>query len=547
MKHDAMNEGCCSTQAKRSQHETEPRNSAHPLAVEIVDALQEVLPHASTFVKITDPLTGNRYVATRTIESHQLRHDVLEQMFSGEHLQSTEANAIRSESGGYFVSVPIDCDRTNSYLAAYSSEEGFPCPRDRAVLRMAAVAAQSALRRLFESDGSEADGEEHEAAGDINLKELMKQGDRHGEMVSKAARRAEYMSALGTLAAGLSHDLGNLLLPIRLRLATIETRLDSSRFSQDFVAIRSCLDSMQRLTHGLELFSLDPQQGSETQNSVHLHEWWSDVESFMRNALPKGVELIAEIPRDLPPIRVARHQLAQLTLNLVQNAGEAMQNRGHGQVRISAIRNSKLTPGKTSWIELCVEDNGMGMSDEVHARCIEPFFTTKTRSISTGLGLSLVHGIVNRAGGDIRIESTEGAGTRVKMSLPAASDGSDVFSLAAAIIATVQLRDERLLGFVTTFLEALGISVREEPGAPQLDSMIWITDDLDEAHRSLNAFLGDSERAGVLIGELDAFSGDHRIISLKSDPDRAGLSRALRRAAHQAREQMASLESVQRV
>src|SRR5690606_31147763 len=142
-----------------------------------------------------------------------------------------------------------------------------------------------------------------------------------------------------------------------------------------------------------------------------------------------------------------RAGLTQAVLNLVSNAGDAL--GGPGQVRVWA----ELAEGG-GHVRLGVTDNGPGMTPEVAKRAMEPFFTTKARGVGTGLGLSLVHGVVKRIGGSVRIDTMLGRGTTIVLELPivrlAASPGGPEPQ------AVVSLADPRLATFAVTFLSTLG-------------------------------------------------------------------------------------------
>jgi two-component system, cell cycle sensor histidine kinase and response regulator CckA len=118
-------------------------------------------------------------------------------------------------------------------------------------------------------------------------------------------------------------------------------------------------------------------------------------------------------------------QLQQVLLNLVMNARDSMLRGGQIRIRTSRTRvigkrgaHRDLPPGV--YVSLCVEDTGCGMREEVRARIFEPFFSTKKPGKGTGLGMSMVYGIVKQAGGAVSVSSTLGKGTRVSILLPQA-------------------------------------------------------------------------------------------------------------------------------
>jgi PAS domain S-box-containing protein len=310
-------------------------------------------------------------------------------------------------------------------------------------------------------------------------------------------RLSERMAALGTLSAGLGHDMGNLLLPIRTRLDLIESKDQQGQLRDEIGAIRTAAEYLNRLVHGLRLLSLDPDDTTASGETTDLYGWWPGAESVLKNALPRGVELERKFSPTLPRVRLAPHLVMQAVFNLVQNAGDAMGPMPQGFVRVWA----EPSPDR-SIMHIGVTDNGPGMSPEVQLRCLEPFYTTKTRGISTGLGLALVHGIVRHAGGSVQIESTPGKGTTVTLTLPAA-DASLIEQGESHIrpLAAVSLNDQRLRSFVDSVLDALEFDVTLEQPRGNSDVLLWVTQPDDGWADRVRLFLdGDRRRRVVLVG-----------------------------------------------
>lgn len=225
-------------------------------------------------------------------------------------------------------------------------------------------------------------------------------------------RRTERMASMGTLSAGLGHDMSNLLLPLMLRLDALQETPLTPEAQEDIRAIRTAAHYLQKLATGLRLLTLDV-EGPRPGDVTNVGPWWEDASGVMRNVLPRGVSLEAEITSVLPAA-ISKPALTQVIFNLVQNAGDAMKERTPGKVRIR------------SWDEplhvcISVEDSGVGMSEEVMARCMEPFFTTKARGMSTGLGLSLVYGRIQEVGGTVDLRSKDGVGTTFSLRIPRAN------------------------------------------------------------------------------------------------------------------------------
>jgi len=353
------------------------------------------------------------------------------------------------------------------------------------------------------------------------LEQLVRQRTTDLEASHQRLRSSERMAALGTLSAGLGHDLGNLLLPVRLRLDSIQSRTDGlpQEVLEDVDAIRTCAEYLQRLARGLRLFALDP-DGDALDHSTDLNEWWGDVEPFLKNALPRMIQLTHDIPAGLPPVKVARSALTQAVFNIVQNAGYALRDRRSGHVFVWAKSDAA-----GAGVQLGVTDDGPGMTDDVRRRCLEPFFTTKTSGLSTGLGLSLVQGIVQKAGGRIDVQSEPERGTTFVLTLPIGVDPNlrpqDRELNGPPPLAVVALADARLRAFVTSVLESLSIDVVE--GGHSLADMrqvqIWVADAGEPAYRLGREFIdGNSNRHVLIFGKMPAGLQSHDFIELGESP-----------------------------
>lgn len=364
------------------------------------------------------------------------------------------------------------------------------------------------------------------------LEELITKRTLELEHTHQRLRLSERMAALGTLSAGLGHDMGNLLLPLRLRLDSMEAKGIAPALREDLDAVRKCTEYLQRLANGLRLFALDPDAREAAGDGTDLNDWWADVYSFYKNALPRPVVLEARFAPDLPPVRMARPNLTQAIFNLVQNAGESLRGREDGAVVVSATREPD---GDT--IQLTVIDNGHGMSAEVLQRCLEPFFTTKTRGISTGLGLALVHGIVQKAGGTIQIDSEQGRGTTFILTVPAAqlraAPSGRGHVIAGRPRALVTIKDARLRAYVASVLHSMSFEVSSSDGPDDEPAMLWLTDPNHQlADRARRFLAADHDRRIIVLGQarngMEKLSG---IVQFSEPPKPAVIRQTLRELA----------------
>jgi CheY-like chemotaxis protein len=152
---------------------------------------------------------------------------------------------------------------------------------------------------------------------------------------------------------------------------------------------------------------------------------------LLKQTMPKNIELITKTSPDLPSVRVDTNQISQVLLNLCINARDAMPQGGKLTIRTRLEHQDNLRSLEKSRPRgfVCIEvaDTGVGMDENIQKRIFEPFFTTKGASRGTGLGLSVVYGIVASHGGSIRVESKPMCGTTFRLYLPlAASEDNEL-------------------------------------------------------------------------------------------------------------------------
>ncbi len=275
-------------------------------------------------------------------------------------------------------------------------------------------------------------------------------------------READRLSMLGTLAAGLGHDMNNMLLPIRAHLNALEggiardategARASAQSRRGHIAEIRGGVSYLQHLADSLHFLALDPDASLDL-GATDLVGWWRQVGPLLSKAVHRVATLEVDIEAGLPAAAIPGHALTRAMLNLLVNARDAMPAARPQQLcRVRIVARRSEDPGE---ITLEVIDNGVGMSPEVQRRALEVFYTTKTRGLGTGLGLSLVQSVVDRAGGALEIASVEGAGTTMRLRLPAASETSG----EDAPRAYVEGFDGRTVGFLRIVLARHGFEI----------------------------------------------------------------------------------------
>lgn len=287
---------------------------------------------------------------------------------------------------------------------------------------------------------------------------------------------ADRLASLGTLAAGLGHDMSNVLLPVQARLNALEEASSTPAALAHVIAVRRSILYLQHLSDALHCLALDPDgpdESSDGRGVTDLAQWWKQIGPLLRSAIPSRVSIRALLPRDLPPVTIAPHWLTQAMLNLIVNAGEAIppSNR-EGRIRIRA----RVTDEGRA-VRLSVSDNGRGMTTEVRRRAFDLFYTTKSRSMGTGLGLPLARKVAHRAGGDIEISNHHGKGTTVTLILP--TETPDNATAAGAVVqrpsAVVSIRDHRTVVLVSQVLTASGLDVTVNSITDPGEADLWVT------------------------------------------------------------------------
>jgi signal transduction histidine kinase len=339
-----------------------------------------------------------------------------------------------------------------------------------------------------------------------NLQQLVQQRTAELRDSMRKAQDAQRLAALGNMAAGIGHDIANMTLPIRARLDPLAAACGSPEARDDVAAIGKSLAHLTSLSAGLRLMALDPSRDSASGPPADLAKWSEEADAVLRNALPRSVRLEWDVPPDgsVPGVDIPSHRLTQVIFNLVQNAGEAIasETRLPGIVRISARALARRDGLVADRVEIAVADNGPGIAPDHLARIFEPYFTTKGRAIATGMGLGMVRGLVESAGGSVRVESSPGAGATFILTLPVLRPPAAPSIDAPPITAAVTLADARQHALAEAILRGLNISVlprsRGSQLAPAAD--VWITS--PRSSDDLATFLAaDAGRRLVVVGD----------------------------------------------
>ena len=231
-------------------------------------------------------------------------------------------------------------------------------------------------------------------------------------------KRTDRLKSLETIAGGFAHEIRNPLTSIKTFIQLAPERKDDPQFIQEFSKV--VLDDVYRIERLIQEILdyaryMEPKLTDEDFNDIVAScLYFIDVKADSH-----GIKIEKELASDLPRVMLDRQQIKQVLLNLLLNAMDAMGEHG-GRLRVQTRKLVK--PGGKVWAHIEIEDTGEGIQETNLEHIFDPFFTTKHESgehEGTGLGLTIVHQIIQEHHGEIRVKSSVGVGTTFFVSLPA--------------------------------------------------------------------------------------------------------------------------------
>lgn len=241
-------------------------------------------------------------------------------------------------------------------------------------------------------------------------------------------RQSQKIEAIGRLAAGIVHDMNNLLSVFQAGLNLLQKKIaqdpSDPKIATMFDELRNRTQNGSALTQQLLAFS---RRQSLSPEVIDLNDRIQALSSLLERTLGSEMEIRTALDPALGSVNIDPNQLDVALLNLAVNARDAM--KAGGALTIET-RNTPddlddVRGTAESFVRLSVRDTGSGMTKDVLTQVFEPFFTTKGDGEGTGLGLSQVYGFVSQSGGHIQIESEVGNGTSVHLFLPRAPSASE--------------------------------------------------------------------------------------------------------------------------
>lgn len=329
--------------------------------------------------------------------------------------------------------------------------------------------------------------------------------ERHARM-EEALRQSQKMEAVGQLTGGIAHDFNNMLAVVSNAMELLGRRLgEGDERAQHYVAIaKGGVRRAAQLTQRLLAFA---RQQPLQPESFSANDLVAGMSELIRHSLGGSIRVELELGGAPWLLHADHNQLEHAILNLAVNARDAMEHGGQLLIqtanrvldRFDFVELGDAAPA--DYVMIVVADTGAGMPREVLDKAFEPFFTTKEVGRGTGLGLSQVYGFVKQSGGQVRIVSTPGAGTRVELYLPRHLEAASTAVQPAAAPEIVRARDGEVVLVVddeaavrslsAEMLQMLGYTVHMADGAAAALRLL-------DAHPEIDLLFTD-----VLMPELD--------------------------------------------
>ena len=231
------------------------------------------------------------------------------------------------------------------------------------------------------------------------------------------------MEAISTLAGGIAHDFNNILFGIIGYGQLAQMKLGPE--SEAYADLKQVLQSANRAKTLIQQILAVGHSQEQERHPMQLKHIVREVLKFLKSTLPSTIEIQEKIDKDVGLIDADPTQMNQVLMNLCTNAGHAMEM--DGGILTMSLRNVAVGPGRLEsgvhlgpgpYLRLTVSDTGYGIAPEIRGQIFDPYFTTKEPGVGTGIGLSVVHGIVTQHKGAITVESEPGKGSAFHVYLP---------------------------------------------------------------------------------------------------------------------------------
>ncbi|EPR35174.1 hybrid sensor histidine kinase/response regulator [Desulfococcus multivorans] len=341
--------------------------------------------------------------------------------------------------------------------------------------------------------------------------------EKERDRLEEQLRNAQKLEAVGTLAGGIAHDFNNILSAV---IGYTDLLLEEA---DAYPAIRDDLEEIARAGMRArdlvaQLLSFSRQARTET-GPVQIYLLVKEALKMLRSALPSNIEIVQEI-QSFAEITADPGQIHQLLMNLCTNAYQAMREDGGvltvrlEDVEVDASHTLAFPdPAPGPYQRLTVSDTGVGMDEATRRRIFDPYFTTREKGEGSGLGLSVVHGIVRTYGGGITVDSRPGKGSTFTILLPAIKARETAVDPVAETVPFPV--NERIL-FVDDEPQMLRMARQ------MLQKTGYRIDTLDSSLKALEQFKADPDGYDIVISDMTmpGLTGDRLAVEiLKIRPD----------------------------
>jgi signal transduction histidine kinase len=223
--------------------------------------------------------------------------------------------------------------------------------------------------------------------------------------------QAEKLSSLSVLSAGVAHEINN---PLSSIMSNVQNLMEEEWDEERKVSLKWIEQETRRIARTVQALLNFTSSNVRGKQGSNVNEVIIQVIGIIKYSIPRDADISIEthLEDDLPEALINQDELQQVIINLVHNSIQAVEKSGVISVKTSAGRSDRR-------IYIVVQDNGRGIQKEHIPHIFDPFFTTKRNGQGTGLGLSVVYGIVRKQGGHIHVESTVGKGTSITLDFPA--------------------------------------------------------------------------------------------------------------------------------
>lgn len=296
--------------------------------------------------------------------------------------------------------------------------------------------------------------------------------------LEKQLQQAQKMEIIGHLTGGIAHDFNNILASILGYAEIIRMSADTTFSPKSRAYVQEILQAGIRAKELVQQLLTFSQRRDTAVEPIHALPIVKEVIKLLQSTLPKSIRITMQVAaehQELSQVMISAVQLHQILMNLGVNAHHAIETVGtiafivkSATLEVEHYCHSCHQNFTGSYVMIAVQDNGTGISEDIRSRVFDPFFTTRTVGMGSGLGLSVVHGIVHAANGHIGMHTEAGKGTTLRIYLPAQSGDTarhvqrtepqaEVLTATARVMVVDD--EAAIVGVVTALLENMGCVV----------------------------------------------------------------------------------------